>query len=113
MTLKEWQVELNRVSREHGWWDGDLAIITPTRVLSLMALIHSEISEAVECARKEDMELRFTEKGKPEGFGSELADAFIRICDVSEQMGIDLEEIVKIKNEYNKTRTYKHGGKSI
>lgn len=48
-------------------------------------------------------------EAKPEGFGIELADAIIRIGDLAEYLGIDLEEMVRIKFEYNLTRPFKHG----
>lgn len=38
------------------------------------------------------------------------------ICKIQwfiEKNGLDLEDIIKIKHEYNKTRPYKHGGKLI
>lgn len=49
----------------------------------------------------------------PEGIPSELADVVIRVLDYCEAAGIDLEQEIIIKNEFNKTRPYKHGGKVI
>lgn len=48
---------------------------------------------------------------KPEGVAVELADCMIRILDYCGRAGIDIEEVIQIKHEYNKTRPYKHGGK--
>jgi len=48
---------------------------------------------------------------KPEGFGIELADAMIRIADLAYLTGIDLEELIREKHQYNATRPYKHGRK--
>lgn len=42
-------------------------------------------------------------------FEVELADAIIRIMDLAESEGIDLEWQIKKKMEYNKTRPRKHG----
>jgi len=50
---------------------------------------------------------------KPEGIASELADTVIRIMDICAEQGIDLGALIAIKHEYNKTRSYKHGGKII
>jgi NTP pyrophosphatase (non-canonical NTP hydrolase) len=49
--------------------------------------------------------------GKPEGIPSELADVMIRILDMAEAFGINLQEVMLEKHEYNKTRGYRHGGK--
>ena len=46
---------------------------------------------------------------KPEGFGVELADAVIRIADLCEALGLDLEALIQLKMRYNATRPYKHG----
>lgn len=48
---------------------------------------------------------------KPEGFMVELADAVIRIGDLSFLLGGDLEAAIAEKHEYNRTRPYKHGKK--
>lgn len=64
-----------------------------------LALIHSEVSEALEALRKGDME----------NFAEELADIVIRVADTAGGLDIDLEgEIIK-KMEKNKKRGYKHG----
>lgn len=39
----------------------------------------------------------------------ELADAVIRIADLCGHMGIDLDDIVRRKMDYNDKRPYKHG----
>lgn len=51
------------------------------------------------------------ERRKPEGVAVELADCMIRILDYCGHAGIDIEEAIRIKHEYNKTRPYRHGGK--
>jgi len=48
---------------------------------------------------------------KPEGEAVELADAVIRIMDYFESKGWDLEHVIELKHDYNKTRSYRHGGK--
>jgi NTP pyrophosphatase (non-canonical NTP hydrolase) len=43
----------------------------------------------------------------------EMADVIIRILDWAELVGVDMEEVVSEKVEYNATRSYKHGGKLL
>lgn len=116
MNFSDWQKEVWQVADEHGWHD------TPHTIGESLALIHSEISEALEEYRKGKMELYYAdptsskyvaEEHKPEGFGTELADAIIRILHLAEREGLNMDELVTLKNNYNKTRSYKHGGKVI
>jgi NTP pyrophosphatase (non-canonical NTP hydrolase) len=131
MTIAEWQQEVHQGARDRGWYDGELGEKTPVRIASLLCLIHSEVSEALEDVRAGRMETKSSNtytyddgdtiekpadvvvKTKPEGFPSELADIMIRVMDMAEWLGIDLEEQIRIKNEYNKTRGKRHGGKAL
>ena len=92
----------------HGWLDN------PRSFGDIIALIHSELSEALEEYRnKKSFTEIYYEKDKPCGIPTELADVIIRIFDACGEYGIDLEEAIKIKMEYNKPREYKHGNKKI
>lgn len=66
---------------------------------TILALIHSEVSEALEADRKDDMN----------EYSEELADIVIRILDHAETLNIDLEYEVKRKMSINQDREYKHG----
>ena len=50
-------------------------------------------------------------EGKPEGVPIECADVFIRLVDAAEAYGFDLEEAVRIKMAFNRTRPFRHGNK--
>lgn len=121
MNIREWQKEIHELAKEKGWYDG-----TPRSPLEAHMLIVSEIAEATEEARKnmppiyQDGDLwlvddpeDFDPKEKPEGELIELADAVIRIMDYCESRGWDLEAAIESKHEYNKTRSYRHGGKKF
>ncbi|KXZ40035.1 NTP pyrophosphatase, house-cleaning of non-canonical NTPs [Alkalithermobacter thermoalcaliphilus JW-YL-7 = DSM 7308] len=70
-------------------------------IATRLALIQSEVSEALEELRKGDME----------NFKEELADICIRIFDLSGGLKIDLEEKILEKMKKNESRGYKHGKK--
>ncbi len=106
LTIKRMCDEAWLTADLHGWHQ------LPFNIPEKLALVHSEISEALEEYRDNSVvDLYVETDGKPEGFGVELADAVIRIADLCGELGIDLEKCIKTKMEYNKTRPYRHGGK--
>ena len=121
MNINELARNIHENAVEHGWWEEDRSFG------EIVALCHSELSEALEEYRAgrpmeyvDDLERleRITEpaqfKGrKPEGIAVEMADCIIRILDWCGREGVDIERIILEKHEYNKTRPYRHGGKVI
>ena len=71
-----------------------------------IALMHSELSEALEADRKDLMDDKLTHR---KGLEVELADAVIRIMDFSQGKDLDVDGAVLEKLNYNKTRPYLHG----
>ena len=61
---------------------------------SRVALIHSELSEALECYRDNDMTTEVKD-GKPVGLPTEIADVVIRICDYAGFAKINLEHLIE------------------
>jgi NTP pyrophosphatase (non-canonical NTP hydrolase) len=88
--------EAYKTAKSKGWHD------EPRETGTLLALIHSEVSEALEADRK----------GDQENFAEELADTCIRIFDLCGAKEIDLEKAILEKMERNKARSFKHGGKA-
>ncbi len=109
MDIKEWQKELYNTAKSKGWYDAEVKQSTDVERIMLMV---TELAEAVEEIRG-NKEAVYVKDGKPEGIATELADCVIRVMDYFEHKGWDLEEVIKQKNDYNKTRPYRHGGKTI
>jgi NTP pyrophosphatase (non-canonical NTP hydrolase) len=112
MTIFDLQEAVHKTAVDKGWYD------EPRSFGDLIALVHSELSEALEAFR-ETGTVGWTVRsavggpGKPEGAAIELADAIIRILDMAEHYGVDMQQMLGMKMEYNKTRPFRHGGKAI
>jgi len=124
--LNELAKEIHENAVAHGWWD------EPRSFGDIVALCHSELSEALEeyragrpmsfvldldgpddeCSRCQQNISEFSGR-KPEGIAVELIDCIIRILDYLGKEGVDVDALIKLKHEYNKTRPYRHGGKAL
>ena len=105
MEIKELIIESHEIAKSKGWWDEDRGIP------ELIALMHSELSEALEEYRDgNSFNVRF-DGDKPLGFTVELADVLIRIFDMAGKYELDLDYALEQKIKYNSTRNYRHGNK--
>lgn len=126
MKLNEYAHEVHENAVAHGFYE------TPPSFPEVVALIHSELSEALEeyrngkpliygCCNIEGAVCEYSEtcdktgeaSCKPEGIAVELCDAVIRIFDTLDYYGVNIESVLEGKHAYNLTRPYKHGGKTI
>ena len=95
LSIKEWQKKITKYVVDHGFnW-------TPKDIDTVLLRIHSEVSEASEAARDENME----------ELAEEMADIFIRLANTCEVMDIDLEAEVQKKHKKNLDRDKLHGRK--
>ena len=97
--------DVYQTAKSKGWWDKE------RNEGEAIALMHSELSEALEAMRAgnppDDKIPEFS------GRDAELADCIIRIMDMSAAFGWPVAEALIAKIAYNKTRSYKHGGKAF
>jgi len=105
--LRAIQNEVHECAVDRGWYDGS----TERNQAELIALIHSELSEALEAFRCDNP----PDKHLPK-FGNaeiELADCVIRILDMCEHERIDLSSALRAKMQFNWTRERRHGGRKF
>lgn len=135
MTFNDWSKEIHANAVRHGWWDEERSFG------DIVALCHSELSEALEeyragrgmvwheckldkidsdeciknyCANYYQGECVASGMGnKPEGIAVEMIDCIIRILDWCGKESIDVDALMERKHEYNKTRPYRHGNKKL
>lgn len=154
MNIEEMQKAIHETAVSKGWWepqvfeslatdgpDGEIAIAIPVKMQrtfgDMIALCHSELSEALEAYRekgidswqklklpttlvaevgRKEAERLMKEDGfesKPEGAFVELADCIIRILDMAGYFNISMEDLILEKMKYNETRSHRHGGKKL
>jgi len=100
--------EVNRISNSKGW-DFDPSNIES--ISSKIALMHSELSEALEALRHGNPPSDHIQDYS--GLEEEFADVIIRILHVSHKLNLRLGQAIYAKIKFNEGREFKHGNKSI
>lgn len=112
--------QINEIAKEKGFWqDMNISLgllrgygvyadtIKATKdafIAQKITLVHAELSEAIEAMRN-------NKYGTKQGhtFENEIADAIMRLLDITAQMGIDIDAEIAWKMDYNLSRAQKHG----
>ena len=120
--MAEW---CHATSVEHGFWEHNddvvdhldpdnrdvVATYLVTAVPEKLALIHAEVSEALEAVRAgnppDDKVPEFS------GLEAELADVVIRIMDLEQKLDLNVGGAIVAKNKMNEGREHMHGGKKF
>jgi len=102
----QWQAVQNvvhHINKTKGFWD------KPTNIGEQIALMHSELSEALEGARHANPPSEHIPEFS--SIEEEFADVVIRIMNVAQQEGWDIGGAIEAKVAFNASRPHKHGGK--
>lgn len=98
-------IEATMIAEAHGW---EVLDTDENKGLKI-ALMHSELSEALEAVRiGNPPSEKIPEFSQLE---DELADVVLRIMFFANRLNLRLAEAILAKDEYNSTRPHKHGGK--
>lgn len=100
--INELAHDIHQGNRARGFWDGE------RNKGEMIALIHSELSEALEGLRGNNTSDKLPLLTAEE---EEMADVIIRVLDYSAGFGLNIGQAIAAKLEYNAKRPYKHGKK--
>lgn len=104
------------INRHNGWWNERWQIhaeagekYIPHLAIELLGLAHTELSEAIEAARKHPIG-QWSDAKTKDTMVRELAGCIVRLMDMSENFGLPLAQAIEEEIEANRTRGYMHGG---
>lgn len=96
------QRAFHKTAKESGWYvDLTNGLPIDRKFSEVVALMHSELSEALEADRKNLMDDKLPHRN---GIEVELADLIIRVLDTAEYLNLDVAGALIEKNRYNISR---------
>lgn len=99
--MRNMQEEVKELNDKNGWTPSEKDLKCKWFIPGKLILSISEYIELLEGYRNNDIK----------NIGEELADIGIRLYDLANILGIDLDNAIIDKMDINWTRGYKHGGK--
>lgn len=119
--FKKTQQRAYEVNVGNGWWAERILIrgallwrgidYKPHLAIELLGLAGTEISEAIEAARKHDPST-WRDSATKDTMVRECAGTIVRLMDLCEYLGLPLGEAIEKEIEENSKRGFKHGGKA-
>ncbi len=121
--LKKLAIKIRKINTDNGWnvWQLNDFIDNKYKFGFVIALIHSEVSEALEWYRTpklihpitKEILKELTSEETLDEIKEEMADIIIRVLDWWSTYDDDPMDKINKKLEKNKNRGFRHGGKKI
>ena len=115
------QIAAHKVNDENGWWNKRRLMKSllneaghhyePHLAIELLGLASTEISEAIEAARKHHRD-DWGDATTKDTMVRECAGTVVRLMDLCEYFGLPLGEAIIQEVRSNQGRGHKHGGKA-
>lgn len=107
------------VNVANGWWENRRQLeavggqfAKHTNILALLALAHTELSEAVEAVRKHDP-ATWNDPFHKDTLVREMAGTIVRLMDLAQEYQLPLATAVLEEIQVNASRGIRHGGKAL
>lgn len=107
MTISQMCRDAHENAQNKGFFEG-CDLTNPDVVNGKLMLIVSELGEACEAVRKGNPKCNKPGLEFMGNFEEEMADVVIRVGDLMQAMGYNLEDAIEAKMKYNLSRPYKH-----